>query len=78
MADTRLLLRPDEAAERLGIGRAHLYELLRRGELRSISLGTHARRIAVEDLEAFVAAKLAEAEQPQPEGNVRRLKRGAA
>lgn len=81
MADSRLLLRPEEAAERLGIGRAHLYELLRRGELRSISLGSHARRIPVEDLEAFVAAKRAEqqqAEQTAPAGNVRRLRRGVA
>ena len=61
-ADTRLLLRPEEAAEKLGISRAHLYTLLRSGELSSISLGAKARRIALEDLEDFVQRKRAEAE----------------
>jgi excisionase family DNA binding protein len=54
--DTRLLLRPEEAAERLAIGRTQLYSLLLRGEIKSISFGK-SRRIAPEDLVAFVQRK---------------------
>ncbi len=71
-ADTRLLLRPEEAAERLGIGRAHLYVLLRRGEIRSVALGLKARRIALVDLEAYVERLRAEADESAP--NLRRLR----
>jgi excisionase family DNA binding protein len=48
-----LLLTPEEAARRLSVGRTTLYELLARGELRSVSLG-RCRRISVAELEAFV------------------------
>jgi len=77
-ADTRLLLRPPEAAERLGIGLTKLYELLGRGELKSISIGLKARRIALADLEEFVDRKRAESGEAAPIGNVRRLRRGVA
>jgi len=53
--DERLLLRPVEAAERLGIGRTKLYELLRSGELRSVKIGG-ARRVSATALADFVAA----------------------
>jgi excisionase family DNA binding protein len=52
-SDTALLLTPEEAARRLSVGRTTLYELLARGELRSVSLG-RCRRISVAELEAFV------------------------
>lgn len=53
--DERLLLRPIEAAERLGIGRTKLYELLRAGDLRSVKIGG-ARRVSATALAEFVAA----------------------
>ena len=36
---SRLLLRPTEAAEALGIGRSTVYELMRAGRLRSVKIG---------------------------------------
>jgi excisionase family DNA binding protein len=50
----RLLLRPAEAAARLGIGRTKLYELMASGELRSVKLGG-ARRVSATALAEFVA-----------------------
>jgi excisionase family DNA binding protein len=45
----KLLLRPEEAAEVLSIGRSRLYELLGRGELASVRIGT-SRRVPAEEL----------------------------
>lgn len=42
MTDT-LLLRPEEAARELGIGRSKTYDLLRRGEIPSIRIGRSVR-----------------------------------
>jgi excisionase family DNA binding protein len=53
--DERLLLRPVEAAERLGIGRTKVYELMASGELRSVKIGA-ARRVSATALVEFVAA----------------------
>jgi len=50
----QLLFRPDEAAQRLGIGRTKVYELMARGELRSVKIGA-ARRISATALADFVA-----------------------
>lgn len=50
----RLLLRPAEAAARLGIGRTKLYELMASGELRSVKIGG-ARRVSATALADFVA-----------------------
>jgi excisionase family DNA binding protein len=55
MTDDRLLLRPAEAAERLGIGRTKVYELMRSGRLRSVKIGA-ARRVSATALAEFVAA----------------------
>jgi excisionase family DNA binding protein len=52
-SDTTLLVTPEEAARRLSVGRTTLYELLARGELRSVSVG-RCRRIPVAELTAFV------------------------
>jgi len=38
-----LLLRPEEAARELGIGRSKTYDLLRRGEIPSIRIGRSVR-----------------------------------
>jgi len=51
----QLLFRPDEAAQRLGIGRTKVYELMARGELRSVKIGA-ARRVSATALADFVAA----------------------
>lgn len=49
----RLLLRPEEAAELLGIGRSKLYDLLATGEVESVHIGS-CRRIPVEGLHRYV------------------------
>lgn len=51
----QLLFRPDEAAQRLGIGRTKVYELMASGELRSVKIGA-ARRVSATALADFVAA----------------------
>ncbi len=49
----KLLLRPEEAAEVLSIGRSRLYELIGRGELASVRIGA-SRRVPARDLVRFV------------------------
>ena len=49
----RLLLRPEEAAELLGIGRSKLYDLLATGEVESVHIGS-CRRIPIEGLHRYV------------------------
>ena len=53
--ETVLLITVEEAARRLAVGRSHLYRLLQSGALRSRRIGG-CRRIALTDLDAFVAA----------------------
>lgn len=53
MNGDKLLLRVEEAAERLSIGRSKCYELLASGELRPIKIG-RAVRISARELEAWV------------------------
>lgn len=48
-----LLLKVSEAARRIGLGRSFTYQLIRRGELRSVKIGG-SRRVAVADVEEFV------------------------
>jgi excisionase family DNA binding protein len=55
--ETRILLKPAEAAQRLAISRASLYQLLARGELRSVTIGS-SRRVPVAVLEDYIAARL--------------------
>ena len=50
----RLLLRPIEAAEAIGIGRSKVYELLASGELPSIRIGGSVR-VPVDALRAWIA-----------------------
>src|SRR5216683_2539743 len=49
----RGLLRVEEAAQWLGVGRTKTYELVHKGTLPSVTIG-RSRRIAVSALEAFV------------------------
>jgi excisionase family DNA binding protein len=50
----KLLLRPEEAAEVLGVGRTKVYELMAAGELESVQVG-RSRRLPTAAVEAFVA-----------------------
>ena len=49
-----LLVRPEDAAQALGVGRTKVYELIRSGDLRSVRVGG-LRRIPVTALDEFVA-----------------------
>lgn len=49
----RLLLRPEEAAQALGVGRTTVFELIKAGELRSVKIG-NSRRISADALADFV------------------------
>ncbi len=49
----RLLLRPEEAARVLGLGRTKVYELMGSGTLRSVKVG-NSRRISMTALDEFV------------------------
>jgi excisionase family DNA binding protein len=53
-AAEQLLFRPNEAAQRLGLGRTKVYELMASGELRSVKIGA-ARRVSATALVDFVA-----------------------
>jgi excisionase family DNA binding protein len=55
----RLLLTPEEAADRLSLSRTTVYELIRTGELRSVKIG-RARRVPVVALQDYVDGLLAE------------------
>jgi excisionase family DNA binding protein len=48
-----LLIRIDEAARRLGLGRSMTYRFIQSGELPSIKIGG-ARRVLVADLGVFI------------------------
>lgn len=58
--DTRLLYTIEEAADALGISRAHMYLLLGRGELPSIQIG-RSRRIPVAALQSFIEERTVQA-----------------
>lgn len=47
--EARLLLRPIEAAEVLGVGRTTLFRLMNEGRLKSFTIG-RSRRVHIEDL----------------------------
>jgi excisionase family DNA binding protein len=49
-----LLVRPEDAARVLGVGRTKVYELMRSGALRSVRVGG-LRRVPVAALNEFVA-----------------------
>jgi excisionase family DNA binding protein len=55
----KLLLRPTEAAEAIGIGRSKVYELLASAELPSIRIGGSVR-VPVDALRKWIDQQLAE------------------
>ncbi len=54
MVDRKLLLRVEEAAEKLSIGRSKMYELLAAGEIQPIRVGRSVR-VSSAALEEWVA-----------------------
>lgn len=50
----QLLLTPAQAARALGIGRSKLYELLAKGQLESVRIGS-CRRVPAQALHNFLA-----------------------
>jgi excisionase family DNA binding protein len=50
----RMLLRPEEVARSLAIGRTAVFELIRTGELRSVKIGK-SRRIPADAVAEYVA-----------------------
>jgi len=63
--DNRLLLTVEEAADRLGIGRSLMYELIGCGQIVSIHVG-RLRRVPLESLTEYVAALRRHASAPEP------------
>jgi excisionase family DNA binding protein len=60
MAEPERLLTPEEvAAKWLSIGRTTVYDLMRRGELRSVRIGK-SRRIPASAVEAYISRLLAD------------------
>ena len=55
----RILYRPVEAAEALGVSRARMYELLASGEIPSVKVG-NVKRVPVASLNAWLERRLAE------------------
>lgn len=53
--DGKILLRVEEAADRLSISRAKLYRLIRQGELPALHIGG-STRIEARQLEAWIVA----------------------
>ena len=53
----RLLLRPVEAAEAIGVGRSKIYELLARGELPSVRIGSSVR-VPLDGLRDWIAQQV--------------------
>jgi excisionase family DNA binding protein len=55
----RLLLRPNEAAELLGVSRSRAYELIASGQVPSIRIGASVR-VPVDALRTWIAQQLGE------------------
>jgi excisionase family DNA binding protein len=64
-SDDRLLLTVEEAADRLGIGRSLMYELIGDGQVSSIRVG-RLRRVPLDALTEYVAAMRHQAHLPDP------------
>lgn len=63
--DDRLLLTVEEAADRLGIGRSLMYELIGSGQIASIRVG-RLRRVPQESLTDYVRTMRDETRRPDP------------
>lgn len=66
VGSTRLLLRVEEAAERLGIARTSMFQLIATRQVESVTVG-RLRRIPVAALEAFVERLMAEQREAKAE-----------
>jgi excisionase family DNA binding protein len=55
----RLLLRPEEGADALGVSRARFYELMSQGRIKSIKIG-RSRRVPISELQIWIATELAD------------------
>ncbi len=55
MDTLRMLLRPVEVAEAIGVGRSKVYELIRTGVIPSVRVGSRVR-VPTEALRAWIAA----------------------
>ncbi len=58
----RLLLRPAEAAEAIGVGRSKMYELIGSGAVPSVKIGASVR-VPVEPLREWIARQAGERSQ---------------
>ena len=56
------LLTIDQAKQRLAIGKSKLWQLIQRGEIRSIKIG-RARRIPIEAIDEFIAREMADQDE---------------
>jgi excisionase family DNA binding protein len=65
-----VLLTPEQAAHALGISRWKLYDLLRRGALSSIRMGS-CRRVPTKSIDDFVARLLQDEGSPPDLGGAR-------
>ena len=63
-----LLVRVEEAARLLGLGRSKVYELVGSGELRSVAIG-RSRRIPASAIREWLDAKLAAERPDRPFGD---------
>lgn len=59
----KLLLRPVEAAELIGVGRSKVYELIASGEIPSIRIGSSVR-VPLESLREWIGARVRRPEAP--------------
>jgi excisionase family DNA binding protein len=79
----RLLLRPVEAAETLGVSRSRIYELIAQGELPSIRIGGSVR-VPVDALRDWIDVQLGAGDElpvsppPTPAPKARKPSRHAA
>lgn len=55
MDPVRLLYRPEEGAQILGVSRSRIFELMAAGEVETVQIG-RSRRIPAEALERYVAS----------------------
>ena len=62
MGVERILYRPSEAAEAIGVSRSRVYELIASGEIPSIKVGS-VRRVPVKELLEWVAQRTVGAAQ---------------
>ena len=56
----KLLLKIEDAAEALSLGRSKTYELIQRGELRTVKIG-RSTRVPADEIREFVARRASEA-----------------